>query len=387
MKKLSGFLILACIVFSFILPVKAQDITYSSHSDNFEYANGRVLKVISETQNKILQESLGGNQTAQLVKVKILNGKYKGKIVNITNQLTSNPAYDIPVSQGRRVILDIDNSGKLSDVFISDIDRIPALLIITGLFFALFLLLGGVKGLKALLSLLITSFLLFFVLVPAILDNIPPIPVTIAISIIATVLITLIICGANLKSLSAIVGIIVSVALSGILALLAIKITPLTGYTSQEAIMLYTTRPDLNFTGLLASAMIIGALGAIIDIGITISSSIYEINRTDKNLSSKELIKSGLNIGRDIMGAMSNTLILAYIGGALPLILLAADAPLIKLINLNSITAEIMAALVGSIGIILCVPTTAVIAGLLMGNKKRNIIISENIQDIAQETL
>ena len=364
-----------------IMPVKAQDENATSQPDNAEYATGRVLNILSQQQNKLLQQSFGGTQTTQLVKVKILDGKYKGKIVEIKNQLTSSPVYDINAKKGGRVILDIEKNEKLSDINISDLDRLPALMIISGLFFSLLLIIGGKKGIKALFSLLFTACLMFFAFVPAVLNNLPIIPVTIAISILATVMMTFIVSGINLKSVSAIIGSVSSLSVAGIIAMIIIKIAPLTGYTSQEAIMLYSSRPDLNFTGILAAGMIIGALGAVIDIGISIASSISEIKCVNNNLSPMELTKSGLNVGKDIMGAMANTLILAYIGGSLPLILLASNVNIVKFINLNAISAEITAALAGSIGIILCVPITAVVSGYLLGSKKS---INQANQDIQQ---
>ena len=103
------------------------------------------------------------------------------------------------------------------------------------------------------------------------------------------------------------------------------------------------------------------------DVGMSIASSVFELKKVNGNLKIIELVKSGMNVGKDIMGTMANTLILAYIGGAFSLVLLAANAPFIKLVNLNSIATEITAAIVGSIGIVLCVPITSVISGYHIG--------------------
>ena len=206
--------------------------------------------------------------------------------------------------------------------------------------------------------------------IPAILNNYPIIPVTIATALISTLVTMFAVGGINIKSISATIGTIGGLCAAGLLSMLIIKLAPLTGLTDQESIILWTTRPDLDFTGLLTAAMIIGSLGAIMDVGISIASSIAEIKETNPSLSPKQLMKSGLNVGTDVIGAMSNTLILAYIGGAFPLILLAANVPLVKFINLNSISSEITAALAGSIGIVLCVPITAAVSGYLIG---RNI--------------
>ncbi|MFH0702503.1 MAG: YibE/F family protein [bacterium] len=350
-----------------IMPVSGKDIDNSRLPD---YATGKVIKIISETQNKELQESFGGNQVTQLLEVKILSGEYKGKIVKIENQLTSNPAYDIKIKPGNRVILDIEKNKDHPDIYISDVERAPALMIITGLFFVLVLVIGGIRGLRSLISLGITTFLVFFVLFPAILNNYPIIPVTMLIVLVSTVFTMFIVGGINVKSLSASIGTITSIAIAGLIAALVIKIAPLTGFYDQESIMLWSSRPDLNYTGLLTSAMIIGALGAVMDVGMSIASSITEVKNTDKSLTFMQLTKSGLNVGKDIMGTMSNTLILAYVGGVLPLLLLAVDVPMVKFINLNSIATEITAAIAGSIGIVLCIPITAVVAGYLIGNKK-----------------
>lgn len=357
------------LLLSAFLPAMGQQNDNAPSPQNAEYANGIVLKIISQSQNNALQETLGGSQITQLVQVKILDGKYRGKVIKIENQLTSNPAYDIKIKPGSRVVLDIEKIAGKTEFNISDNDRSPALMIIVGLFLALLLIIGGMKGFRSLISLLITSFLVFFILVPSILKGYPIIPVTVIIAIISTVAAMLVIGGANAKSLSASIGTIGGVLAAGLISMIVIKIAPLSGFHSHETIMLYTSRPYLNFTGLLSAGMIIGALGAIMDVGISIASSVAEVKSINNNLTVMQLMESGLNVGKDIMGAMSNTLILAYIGAALPLILLATEAPLLKLINLNSIMTEITAAIAGSIGIILCVPVTAFVSAYLTGNK------------------
>lgn len=348
------------------LSCKAQEV--SSHED-VQYATGIVQKIISETQNKTLQESLGGEQITQKLLVKVISGENKGKTIEIENQLTSNPAYDINVKPGDRVILDIEKQNKDTFFNIADRERLPALLIVAGLFMALLLGIGGIKGLRSLASLVFTTTLVTVILVPAILNKLPIIPVTVGVAIISTIFTMFLISGFNLKSVSAIIGTLGGVLSAGIISSLIIKLAPLSGFHDQESIILWGSRPDLDFTGILTSAMIIGALGAIMDVGISIASSVAEVKSIDNALNTNQLIKSGLNVGKDIMGAMSNTLILAYIGSFLPLILLATDAPLVKLINLNSIATEITAAISGSIGIILAVPITAFTAGYLMGKK------------------
>lgn len=128
---------------------------------------------------------------------------------------------------------------------------------------------------------------------------------------------------------------------------------------------------DLDFRGILASGMIIGALGASMDVAISIASSIFEVKLANPTASKADLLKSGMNVGKDIMGTMTNTLLLAYTGSAIFLLLLVSgEISLLKLLNLDSIVTEITAALAGSIGLVLCIPFTAVISSYLLSKKQ-----------------
>ena len=370
--------LITVLLFLFIAnPVFAQENDFEAEPEiNVSYASGKVLEIISETSNKELEESFDMEQTVQLAKVFVLNGKYRGKVVEIENQLTSNPIYDINIKKDSRVILNIEEHGKEVIFYIADLDRTPVLFILVGTFLALLMIIGGMQGLRAIASLVITSFLIFFMLIPAILESAPVIPATVVVALISTFATMFMVTGVNKKSLSASLGTVFSVMIAGFLSSMVIKFAPLNGFGSHESAMLWASRPDLDFTGILTAGVIIASLGAVMDVGMSIASSISEFKKVNSHLSVKELFSSGLNVGKDIMGTMSNTLIMAYIGGAFTLVLVAADAPLIKLVNLNAIAAEITSALAGSIGIVLCVPITAIITAYLIG--KENISVQND---------
>ncbi len=334
------------------------------------FASGKVLEIISEKQNEDLAGAFMSSQIVQTAKVLVINGEHKGEIIEIENQLTNNPVYDISLKPGQRVVLTVEETPGNDMFYVSDIERFPVLMVVVGLFLLLLLTIGGRKGLRAIASLAITALLVFFVLVPVILNGYPIIPSAVFVALVSTMLTMGVVGGINLKSLAATLGTVISVTLAGIVSLLVIHYAPLTGFHDQESAMLWMARPDLNFTEILAAAVIIGALGAVMDVGMSIASSISEFKSVNNDLEPMELVKSGMNVGKDIMGTMANTLILAYIGGAFSLVLLAANAPLVKLVNLNSISTEITAAITGSIGIVLCVPITALIAGYLIGKKQ-----------------
>ncbi len=315
------------------------------------------------------------NQVKQEVKVKLLTGKFKGSEVYLDNMLTGNPAYDIMLSKGDKVILHLEPKVEFIediddvDFFISDIERVNAIYFFTGIFFALLLFIGRRKGVLSFLSIVATVALIFFAMTPMILHEVSPIFAALLVCVLSTVITVYLVGGFNYKSTSAILGTVSSLCMAALLSVMAIKLATLTGFAGEEPMFLYTARPDLDFTGILSASMMLAALGAVMDVGVSIASTINEIHETDSSLGIKELFKSGMNVGRDIIGTMSNTLILVYLGSALPLVLLSNNIDLNKFFNLNQVATEISSALIGSIAILACVPITAIISAYLIKTK------------------
>lgn len=320
----------------------------------------------------------GDNNVKQVVLIKILSGKFKGTERLVDNMLTGNPAYDINLQKGDKVILhaealneDISSADDV-EFFIADIQRDNALLWASALFITLLLIIGRKKGVYSLISIIATVALIFFMLMPMILNGFCPIASAVLVGILSTVITIYLVGGLNPKSTSAIVGTSMSLIFAGGLSMAVIYLAHLTGFAGEESMFLYSTHPELNFPGLLSASMIIAALGALMDTGVSIASAINEIYETDSTLSVKELFTSGMNIGKDVIGTMSNTLILVYLGSALPLVLLSNNIDLQKFFNLNQVATEISSAIIGSIAILLCVPLTAIIAAYLIKHQKVN---------------
>lgn len=365
MKK--TFLIIMTI-FTFIMPVFALE---SKENTVLPSETGQVLSI--ETFGDI-KPSPGGeiNQVKQSVEIKILTGHHKGERAIIDNMLMGNPAYDINLKKGDKVVLhaEQDNGGGVN-FFIADKQRVNVLYALTGLFFLLLLFIGRKKGFYSLISILMTLSLIFWALTPLILSGFNPILATVLVCVLASVVAMYVVGGFNAKSTAAILGTVLSLIIAGILSALSIKFASLTGFSSEESMFLFSAHPDLNFVGVLASAMIIGALGAVMDIGMSISSTINELFSSNSDMGVKELFDSGMNVGKDIIGTMANTLILAYLGGALSLVLLSNNIDMQKFFNLNQVVTEISSALIGSIAIVICVPITAIIAGYLIRHSKK----------------
>lgn len=337
---------------------------------------GKVEKVTYEDVADGLQNE---NNVKQKVQIKVLTGQFKGTVQTLDNMLTGNPAYDISLNKGDKVVLHLDakntevNSVDDVDFFIADVKRDYSLEAFAALFMILLVIIGRKKGVFSLVSIIATISLMFFVLVPLILHGVNPVVSAVVVGILSTIITIYLVGGFNSKSSAAIIGTGLSLIFAGGMSLAAIWMARLTGFAGEESMFLYSTRPDLSFKGILAASMIIAALGALMDTGVSIASSVNEIYETDKKLTVNQLFKSGMNIGKDIIGTMSNTLILVYLGSALPLVLLSNNIDLQKFFNLNQVATEILSALIGSISILACVPLTAIIAAYLIKRQKERV--------------
>ncbi len=321
-------------------------------------------------------ESNGQSMTKQLATVKVLTGEFKGSEQLIENVITNNPAYDMMLSKGDKVILHLEAKDEVVgseddvDFFIADFKRDTTLYWLGAIFFAGLLLVGRLKGLLSFISIFTTVAMIFFILMPLILYGVNPILAAILVCILATIVTIYIVAGFNRKSTSAVIGSAASLIFAGIISIIAINFAHLTGFAGEETMFLYSARPNLDFTGILTASMMLATLGAVMDIGVSIASTINELYQTNTTMTTKELFKSGMNVGCDIIGTMANTLILVYLGSALPLVLLANNIDLQKFFNLNQVATEIVSALIGSIGILACVPLTAIVSAILIRKKK-----------------
>jgi len=361
------------------LEMAKEEAKAEQHSDNENYSkaeSGIVKKIEYDyTEKTDSPETI----SKQIVTLKITTGKFKGKEAVTDNMLTGNPAYEVFLKENDRVTIVVEsnnpNPSSIDEVsvYVSDIKRVGAIYLYSFIFIAFLIGIGRMKGFYSLLSIIITVILVFAVFVPLVLFNISPIIAALIISVLSTVTTMYLVAGVNSKSNAATLGTVLSLIFASALALLAIKIAHLTGFMGEESLFLYMSRPDLSQEGILAASMMVAALGALMDVAISISSTINEIHVTDPRLSVFELFKSGMNVGRDIIGTMSNTLILVYLGSAMPLVLLGSNIDVAKFFNLNQVAGEILSALTGSISLLACVPLTAIMSAYLIKRKQSRL--------------
>lgn len=334
-----------------------------------EYVKGVVLNIEEETSELDFIDKI------QVVTIEVLDGQYKGDVIVTENVLSNSYVMDIEVVVGQKVLLAEETyDGETQFHIISQVrdSYILGLLIV----FALMLLIvGRFQGLKTIFTLGVTVFFIFMIEIPLLIKGYNALVVTVIVAIFITIITVTIISGLTKKSLASILGTVTGVVLAGGLSIFVSQKVHLTGLTSEEAIMLMNVEGvTFNFQHLLFSAILLGALGAIMDVSMSIASSIDELHNVNKELTMKALFDSGMRVGRDIMGTMSNTLILAYTGSMLPLLLLfrANSDSMVRLVNLDIIATEVIRSVAGSIGLVLTIPVTAVISVMLIKDKRFN---------------
>ncbi len=343
-------------------------------------------KVIEAGESYERDNGSGGKETVQDVKVKILEGKNKDEKFSTTYVLTydlDNKIIGYKLREGNTVFVNFSEENGKVKVSIQDIVRQNYLIGLVIFFFASIILIGRKKGLKSIIGLVITVLAIFFILVATIFKGYNAILVSIGTSFLIIVLTFAIIGGWNKKTFSAALGTLGGVVLAGVIASITGYLAQLSGAGKEEAIMLSVASKDVvfNFRELLFAEIIVSALGACMDVGMSISSSLSELKMKNPSMTGKELFKSGMNIGGDMIGTMTNTLILSFIGSSLVLVLLymSSSVKFMDVINIEAIATEAVCAIAGSIGIVYTVPITALIYSFMNRDKEIYKVKSENI--------
>lgn len=307
---------------------------------------------------------------AQQLELEILRGPYKGTVLQAVNYLSAYANVDCQV--GTRVIvrLDLDDAGNPYVLSIPNYDRGTVLLAMVGVFALILVLIGGKKGVMALLGLLYTLAGVWFLLIPMVLRGAPPIPSAVAVAALTAAASLLLLTGFSRKNLCAGLGCICGVAAAGLFAWIVGKLTPISGFNMGEAedLVLRAGEQPLEIRGLLISGILIASLGAVMDVAMSISSACSELLALDPKITAGRLFRSGMNIGRDAMGTMANTLILAFAGASFNLLLLfqVYGYPMIQIFNSDAMAIELIQSISGSVGILLTVPLVSLFAALLL---------------------
>lgn len=348
----------------------------ATDSSRMVYAPAKVTAVLSDHAQEDFDNAEGRRVGDQELEIQILSGDHKDEIMTVTNYMSA--LFNVDVEQGDRVIVRImtDEDGSYyASVF--NYDRGIVLGGFLLVFFILLAVLGGKKGLGALAGLLLTLACIWFILIPCLLQGLPAIPVTIAVSAVSAAAGLIFLNGYSKKTFCAVCGCVGGVLAAGIAAAGVGFLSPMNGFNMQEAenLILYGADEGLKISGLLVCGVLISALGAVMDVALGIASSVWEMKEQNPDASAGSLFRSGMQIGKDAMGTMANTLILAFAGSSLNMLILVQtyDIPFLQLINTDSIALEVVQSVAGSVGILLTVPLVAFISARLMalGKKQR----------------
>jgi uncharacterized membrane protein len=343
-------------VVALVLPyvsVSAQE----PHQDLIEIVNAEVVSVISEEEREIIGTET--TATVQQVRARILSGEKTGETIVFENDVAV-------VKVGDRIKLQrLSPIGGGEYYLLKDFDRIHTLLYLALTFILVLYFVAGKKGLRALASLGVSLGIIVYVLIPLLLQGYDPVFVSVCIAGCILAIAIFATHGFGAHARIAFLGTMGAVIATGALSLLWVTLTRLTGFASDAAIYLnFSTHGALDFSGLLLGGILIGVLGVLDDVAITQASVTIELVRANGALSGTELYRRALRVGQDHIGSLVNTLALAYTGVSLPLLLLFArtESTFLEIVNQEVVASEIVRTLVGSLGLMLTVPATTLIA-------------------------
>ena len=361
--------VLAVLVCIAVVLNRTEEEQTESDASRMVYASAEVTAVLADNAQEDFQNAEGRRVGDQELEIRILSGDHKDEIMTVTNYMSA--LFNVDVDQGDRIIVRImtDEDGSYyASVF--NYDRGIVLGAFLLIFFALLAILGGKKGIGALAGLLLTLGCIWFILIPCLIRGVPSIPVTIGVSAVSAAAGLIFLNGYSKKTLCAVCGCVGGVLAAGIAAAAVGTLSPMNGFNMQEAenLILYGADRGLKVSGLLVCGVLISALGAVMDVALGIASSVWEMKEQNPDVSAKSLFRSGMQIGKDAMGTMANTLILAFAGSSLNMLILVQtyDIPFLQLINTDSIALEVVQSVAGSVGILLTVPLVAFISARLM---------------------
>lgn len=363
------YLIVAIITFAMFMFYRSVERKPLLAKDNTKFVKAVVIENKNEDLQAVADLDSGDSQEVVL---RIKSGSHKGEEVNAYS--LNGYLYGANCKVGTKVIANLSEyNGRLS-ANVYNYDRESEIFILIAAFFGLMWLVGGKKGFNSVLALIFTFVVVIMMYIPMMYIGVSPFIAATVSVVIITVVTFVLIADFQMKSIGAMLGTIFGVVVSGLIALLFGHFGHVTGVNVDdiETLIYVGQNSKLDIGGMLFSGILIASLGAVMDVAMSVSSSLHEIKLNSPDISAKDMFKSGINIGRDMIGTMSNTLILAYAGGSLSLVMIiyAYSYQLHQILNMYSVAIEIMRGISGTMGIILTVPITSLITSMLLAGKK-----------------
>lgn len=353
--------------------------TYSldtSNNDEMTFVKGKVTEIVDERLNDDSSKE-GGLIGEQDVKVRILRGVHKGEEVEITNYVSS--THHVMVSKGDKVLVGV-NENEGTDIgttyHIFQFYRPTAIYFLIGFFILIIILIGRKKGIMTILSLSLALYTILMFTLPLIYHGSSPVYIAVMSVIFITVTTLVLLNGMSRKTMAAIVSTLAGILLAGVIYGVFSYFLHLNGYNFSDADMLVAIHlgHGLKPQNILFCIVLIAALGAVMDVAMSITSAIYEMISLGENVEKKRLFIAGMNIGKDMIGTMSNTLILAFAGGSFVTLLVFAanNMQFVQLLSSDIIVMEILQGIACTAGVVLTVPIASFVAVEVLLKKKEH---------------
>ncbi|ALP91337.1 YibE/F family protein [Clostridium butyricum] len=337
--------------------------------ENTERVSARVL---STDESFIINNGLI-KTGEQLCDVEILQGKFKGETVTGSNRLSGSLEQDKIFAVGDKILVTLDYTGdEIRVATLVDHYRINYEILLVGVFMIFLVGFSGIVGIKAILSFIFTILAMWKLLIPLFLMGYNPILIGMVTTIILVCLIIGLVYGIDRRSLAGIIGALAGSIVTCFMALFFVSRFKIHGAVmSYSEMLLYSGYENLNLTEIFIASIFIASSGAVMDVAVDITSAVAEVVEKKPDITRAEAIKSGINVGRSIMGTMMTTLLLAYSGGYIGLLMvfMAQGTPIINILNLKYVSSEILHTLVGSFGLITVAPFTAIASGILLAER------------------
>lgn len=333
------------------------------------------VRIISTDESYIIDMGLIRNGE-QICKVEILKGGFKGQVFEATNVLSGSLEKDKIFNPGDKALATLDyEDNEIKVITLVDHYRINYELALVIIFILFLIMFAGFVGLKAIFSFIFTILAIWKIMIPLFLKGFNPIVVGLVISVILTTAIIGLVFGIDKKSLASISGALLGLLITCLMSIFFVAKFKIHGAViPYSESLLYAGFAHISLTDIFIASIFIASSGAVMDLAVDITSAVSEVVEKKPDITKLEAIKSGMSVGRNVMGTMTTTLLLAYSGGYIGLIMvfMAQGTPLINIFNLTYVSSEILHTIIGSFGLVTVAPFTAITSGLLLGKSKNS---------------
>ncbi len=386
----AGALVLLLIVYAVLAYMASRHTAYYNPyslpgNDKIAFERAKVTSVQSadvHNDGKHPELLIGSQEIA----VTVMTGEFRGKSFSVTNNLNCDTNYLLKAGQTVIVSISSTGDGKTVNVNVNSPDRTPYLYLMAALFAGLLCLVGGKRGFKSAAAIGFTVTNVLFVFVPLLYIGVEPTLAALILAAVTSCITLLLVGGWEQKTLIAILGTVGGVTASAGIGLLFSTLTGTSGYTfsDTDSLLAISSHSGLKVGDLFFAAVLIASLGAVMDIAISVATSVNEVFHSNPDTGGKALFASGMNVGRDMMGTMANTLILAFAGSSLVILIqiYTYNMPYNQVMNSNSVAAEMIQALAGSTAVILTVPLVSWLSARLLpllSKKKEPVAAQEEL--------